>query len=288
MKNTTAPKPFVFVLMPFDPEFDDVYKLGIKPACDEAGAYAERVDEQIYKESMLARIYNQIAKADIIVADMSGRNPNVFYEVGYAHALGKHVVLLTQKSEDIPFDLKHYAHIIYEGRIADLIPELKKRFEWFIDHPQKSSYIFPVQVYFEGTLLQKNKKIIVEQHKLPTTQAQFKLDLHNPITSEVNNALFQVGFVTSKRIDTIDEINEEGLWLSFKKFKQPDNKLFFIRNETREILPGAWDNIYLSLRTRVTKNFSENCTEEVIIRIISETGTLDFPFSIEFKMTKFI
>jgi hypothetical protein len=43
----TAPKPFVFVLMPFETAFDDVYKLGIKPACFEAGAYCERVDEQM-------------------------------------------------------------------------------------------------------------------------------------------------------------------------------------------------------------------------------------------------
>ena len=91
----TKPKPIVFVLMTFDKAFTDVYQLGIKVACDKAGAYAERLDEQLFGESMLQRIYNQIAKADVIVADMTGRNPNVFYEVGYAHALGKVVILLT-------------------------------------------------------------------------------------------------------------------------------------------------------------------------------------------------
>src|ERR1041384_2230704 len=91
----TRPKPFVFVLMPFASDFDDVYRLGIKPACEKAGAYAERVDEQLFQESILQRVYNQIAKADVIVSDMSGKNPNVFYETGYAHALGKPVILLT-------------------------------------------------------------------------------------------------------------------------------------------------------------------------------------------------
>ncbi|HYG61069.1 MAG TPA: hypothetical protein VEL74_00690 [Thermoanaerobaculia bacterium] len=85
----TKPKSFVFVLMPFDESFDDVYEAGIKPACKDAGAYCERVDEQIFVESILARVYNQIAKADVIIAEMTGRNPNVFYEVGYAHALNK-------------------------------------------------------------------------------------------------------------------------------------------------------------------------------------------------------
>jgi hypothetical protein len=70
--------------MPFDSKFQDIYKFGIKGAADDVGAYAERLDDQIFAEGMLDRIFNQISKADVIVADMSGRNPNVFYEVGYA------------------------------------------------------------------------------------------------------------------------------------------------------------------------------------------------------------
>ena len=61
---------------------------------------------------MLDRIYNQIAKSDVIISDMTGKNPNVFYETGYAHALGKRVLMLTQSVHDIPFDLKHFQHII--------------------------------------------------------------------------------------------------------------------------------------------------------------------------------
>src|SRR5690349_2521588 len=95
----TAPKHFVFVLMPFDETFADAYQLGIKEACREAGAYCERVDEQIFQDSILERIYNQIARADIIIADMTGRNPNVFYETGYAHALGKQVILVTRDAD---------------------------------------------------------------------------------------------------------------------------------------------------------------------------------------------
>lgn len=128
------PKPFVFVLMPFSSEFDDVYQLGIKVAAEEAGAYAERVDEQIYAESMSARIYNQIAKADVIVADMSLRNPNVFYEVGYAHALGKLTILLTRSSDDIPFDLKDHYHIVYGRSIVTLREHLIPRLRWALDH----------------------------------------------------------------------------------------------------------------------------------------------------------
>jgi nucleoside 2-deoxyribosyltransferase len=102
------PKPFVFTLMPFNESFNDIWKLGIKETCEKADTYCERVDEQIFEERMLDRIYNQINKADIIVADMTGKNPNVFYEVGYAHALNKRVILIIKESDDIPFDLKHH------------------------------------------------------------------------------------------------------------------------------------------------------------------------------------
>jgi hypothetical protein len=133
------PKPFVFVLMPFSEEFKDIYEVGIKPACQAAGAYCERVDEQIFLENILERIYSQIIKADIIVAEMTGRNPNVFYETGYAHCLGKRVVLLTQNAEDIPFDLKQYPHVVYGGSIIKLKEQLKRIVRWCVKNPLDSA-----------------------------------------------------------------------------------------------------------------------------------------------------
>jgi hypothetical protein len=134
-----TPKPFAFVLMPFSDPFRDTYLLGIKPACEEAGYYCERLDEQIFEETMLERIYNQIAKADLIVADLTERNPNVFYETGYAHALGRRVILLTRNSEDIPFDLKHHFHIVYSEGITDLKHRLRERAAYYASHPGSST-----------------------------------------------------------------------------------------------------------------------------------------------------
>ncbi|MFM0347662.1 hypothetical protein [Paraburkholderia sp. RL17-347-BIC-D] len=131
MTATTDPlKPFAFVLMPFDKAFDDIYQLGIKETAVQLGFIAERVDEQIYQESMLERIYRQIDLADVIIADMSGKNPNVFYEVGYAHAKGKLCILLTSDTSDIPFDLKHHRHIVYSGSVTKLRKGLKTDLLW--------------------------------------------------------------------------------------------------------------------------------------------------------------
>ena len=58
-------------------------------------------------------IWENILRADLIIADLTGRNPNVFYELGYAHALHKNTVLITQSIDDVPFDLRHRQMIKY-------------------------------------------------------------------------------------------------------------------------------------------------------------------------------
>jgi hypothetical protein len=121
---------FAFVLMPFDKKFDDIYKFGIKAAAGSLAIRAERVDEQIFSEGILERIYRQIDAADVVIADMTGQNANVFYEVGYVHAKGKLCLLLTQDADDIPFDLRHRRHIVYGGSIENLVAALKKDLVW--------------------------------------------------------------------------------------------------------------------------------------------------------------
>lgn len=129
------PKPFAFVLMPFSDDYTDVYMSGIKLACDGAGLKCERVDQQHFDDTILERIYNEIRKADVIIAEMSGMNSNVFYEVGYAHALKKRVILVTREAKDIPFDLKHHQHIVYEGKTYVLREQLTEKLKWCLENP---------------------------------------------------------------------------------------------------------------------------------------------------------
>src|SRR3954464_11148455 len=127
--------PVVFVLMPFQKEFDDVYHLGIRVPCESVGARCGRVDHEIFVGNILDRIRDGIAFADVLIADMTGKNANVFYEVGYAHAIEKRVILLTQHSEDIPFDLKHHVHIIYDrGELSVLSETLTKYVRELLTH----------------------------------------------------------------------------------------------------------------------------------------------------------
>jgi nucleoside 2-deoxyribosyltransferase len=142
---TTMKNPSVFVIMPFAAPWRDVYELGIKAGCVAAGAEVARIDEQIFHQNILIRLYSQIAQADFIVAEMTEPNPNVYYEVGYAHGVGRPVLLITKTLNSVPFDLKHYPFIQYES-IVTLKTELEKRLKMFIANPELTADMFNVSL----------------------------------------------------------------------------------------------------------------------------------------------
>ncbi len=104
----------VSVMMPFSPAFDDVYK-SIQKAATAASLRCRRADDIWEAPSIIKDVVSLIDRARIVICDCSDRNPNVFYETGIAHTLGREVVLLVQKEEDIPFDLRHLRYIPYRN-----------------------------------------------------------------------------------------------------------------------------------------------------------------------------
>lgn len=103
-----------FILMPFETKYDPVYDSVIKPAIDEMGLEAKRADNIFNIKPIIQDIWEHINKARLLIANLSGKNPNVFYEVGLSHALNKKVILITQSMNDVPFDLRHLRCIVYE------------------------------------------------------------------------------------------------------------------------------------------------------------------------------
>ena len=122
--TVSPPAPRVFALMPFGKidgtDFDEVYQHAIKAACQEVGATCIRADAFDFSGSVLKSIHNSITKADFVIADLTGRNPNVLYELGYALALNKPVLLLARDAADVPFDIAGQQVILYQGDIPRL------------------------------------------------------------------------------------------------------------------------------------------------------------------------
>jgi hypothetical protein len=272
----TKPKPFVFVLMPFAREFDDVYQLGIKAACERAGAYAQRLDEQLFAESMLQRIYNQIAKADVIVADMTGRNPNVFYEVGYAHALGKVVILLTKEKEDIPFDLKPYRHIVYEN-VTTLLPQLETTVRWGVEQAgKKERPALPVTIYCNEIPLVSGSMIAIpahvgREHQLCSTCLRFGWSN----TDELHSVTFRLALCISTTFLT-------ARWTSTEhspSVHHPDGLLIVRARDSLNLLPGEYSGDEFLLEWLPNKQGTP-FTEQTALRVFTESGTYSYSFTI--------
>ena len=122
---------YCFVLMPFLLEWSDRLYKHLKQILNSKEYSCERADD-LYGSDVLEDIWIAINTAEIIIADITSKNPNVFYEIGIAHTLGKKVILLTQSEADIPFDFKRFRHIIYEDNVDGfkvLQNEIPKFFE---------------------------------------------------------------------------------------------------------------------------------------------------------------
>jgi hypothetical protein len=114
-----------FVMMPFGSWFDRYYQEIYVPAIKEAGYEPVRADELFSTGSVVEQIWEQIEKSALLLADLTGKNPNVFYELGLAHAARKPVVFTSADVNDVPFDLRHLRVIIYEIREPEWAARLR-------------------------------------------------------------------------------------------------------------------------------------------------------------------
>jgi hypothetical protein len=126
-----------FVMMPFGAWFDRYYQEIYAPAIKEAGFEPIRADELFTTGSVVEQIWEQIHKAKVLLADLSGKNANVFYELGLAHAAKKPVVFTSAVVEDVPFDLRHLRVIIYDIREPEWAPRLRKSIADYLRNAMK-------------------------------------------------------------------------------------------------------------------------------------------------------
>lgn len=106
----------LFVLMPFRTELEPIYSL-IREAAERAGLRVMRADEMVAPGQITAQISDAIAGSGLIVADITGQNPNVLFEVGMATSLGKNILIISQDRERIPFDIAHQRIIFYDNSL---------------------------------------------------------------------------------------------------------------------------------------------------------------------------
>jgi len=127
--NKLQSQDLVAVMMPFDAKFTPVYR-ALREAAVEAGMRCERADDIWKNEHILDDVLELIWTARVVVADLTDKNANVFYEAGIAHTIGRDVVLTTQSMEHVPFDLRSIRALPYYPNsqgLEDLKSQLRER-----------------------------------------------------------------------------------------------------------------------------------------------------------------
>jgi hypothetical protein len=153
-----------FVVMPFDPLFQVHYEQVIRPAVEKLGIKCVRGDEIYSKPHIMGDIWKSIREARLVIAELTGRNPNVFYEVGLAHALGKPIILLTRNEDDVPFDLKALRYRFYDINDPfwgeNLVNAIRTMVQNVLDEPGLSTYLDGI--HHEIRLPQQLDPVLIE------------------------------------------------------------------------------------------------------------------------------
>lgn len=197
-----------FILMPFNENFDNIYG-NIKKALNDNGYVCNRADEISGSKPIMNTILNEILKSQFIIADLTNQNPNVFYELGVAHTFkdAQNTVLITQKVQDIPFDLRHINNIVYNPN------NVKYLTSCLLNSLKENKYLMG----FYEALQQKNIISIINDNKDEfVDHLQGKLGDLIPLTTEIlcgqlNDVdEFEIERFFSKLLSIINDVIKDG------------------------------------------------------------------------------
>jgi len=154
-----------------------IYEDIIKPAVDESGLgyTCRRADEIMRPGSVIKDIVNSIRNADVVIADLTGQNPNVFYELGVRHSLRGRTIMLTQTMEDVPFDLRNYRVIQYIPDSPAGFRQVTKQIRENLQQLAQDDRIFDSPVL--DSLPPKTREKLDERIEPQTPQERLALDI---------------------------------------------------------------------------------------------------------------
>jgi hypothetical protein len=227
-QNLNSPNLKAFIIMPYGSEFDKIFNDLVKQPLEESGYEVIRADSILDQHNILKDIIRNIAEADLIIADLTSINPNVFYELGIAHAMQVPTVLLSQSIEDVPFDLKSYRVIVYSTRYYDAT-ELPRKLIEITDKAKNNNLSFgnPVSDFLPEARIKRseNKKIDLEKQEIEKIidveeekglwdfieDAENSTNIINDITKKITDETKNIGDRIKSRTDEITQIYNSGV-----------------------------------------------------------------------------
>jgi hypothetical protein len=256
LKMETA-APIAFVVMPFEDGFKPIFTDLIKPALEEAGYVVERADSFIDQRNILAVVVKKIAAADIVVADLTTLNPNVFYELGLAHALRRPTVMIAQSMDSVPFDLRAYRVIVYSTQFNE-VHRLKTSLKEIAEKHKSGAVVFENPVTDYAPLL--SEPISGEEQDLSSEPRKGFLDF----ILEVQDATERIARITAELTEATELHN-----------KQLENHTESLNKATRELGSQAPQRAYqISLATASDMDAYSNTVRTLIPQLEDATNSL--------------
>jgi hypothetical protein len=152
-----------FVMMPFGKWFDNYYTDIYKPAIINSGLIPKRADDLYRPSSIVQDIWAYTKQSKIVLADLTDKNPNVFYELGLAHALAKPAILITSDISDVPFDLRALRVLDYDKNNPNWGIILKEKIENAIRETLESPITSVLPAFLDLHEIEKTKISISEK-----------------------------------------------------------------------------------------------------------------------------
>mgnify|MGYP001467991597 CR=1 FL=1 len=162
----------VFIAMPFtDKKYNLIYDSYIKSILKKMHYEPIRIDEKTNPGDVMEFVWKEINESAFVVADVSTANPNVLYEIGIAHTLGKEVIILTDCPDKVPFDIKKNRYLNYSIDNEDSIQKMKEKLE-------NAIRIISLKIdngYKENTLILSMNEVENLANELPVNTAKMTI-----------------------------------------------------------------------------------------------------------------
>ena len=224
-------KPVIFVIIPFDDKFLALYE-GLKERFTDSFEFTNAGDLD-NQQNILKDIVVGIYSADVIIADLTGLNPNVFYELGLAHAMDKKVIIITQDIDELPFDIKSYRVNKYSMLFYE-IPQLYAKLEDLLTGAINGNKQFgsPYSDFIMGNLLQKKEDITSMEITLDNYVIGKDTDEKKP--KGFLDFIAEIDDATSKMANELHEIQVD--------MEQMNSEVKNINNEADRFKAKVWDS----------------------------------------------
>jgi hypothetical protein len=239
----------VFVILPFEKTI--VFEKIIKPVVEglDFRLICKKADDLFTTGAVMQDIADSLRKSSVVVADLSGRNPNVFYELGLAHAFRKSVVLLTRSDDDVPSDLKAHRYYRYSLDTTEGIRQFESTLKSIFSTELESSLIVAESLRSVAVSYKKGNEMRIDSSFLTQAEGTFAIwglvdDVHDQLYPSKSN-MYVVAYTTSKGGLEITEVIEQtagiGETPTKKAIKYYPNVFSIRRNPKRTADdPGAW------------------------------------------------